>query len=263
MASGLDAYVDKLRGLSGSHVTEDTALSDVPAFQRTLLVQAISKLAGGRPVTVQTVTDAYEWTSKSYNGAVTNGTEATLRPVSPSDIPLLYEASLDPGRAYRWRFRGATPSLQQFQQLMYQGTLAQFVVTAVPGGPCHGLVALYNAMHEAGWAYIAYQRVAKDGGGTVMSLGMLKLIAYAFEHWPFRKLYAELPQYNADHLLGSTTGIGLPIREEGRLHDHIYHDGRYFDQITVAIYRDSFEQWSAQWRPLLGLTKGISDEQGN
>ncbi len=232
--------------------------------ERALLRQAVSSLAGRPPAnlldSITTLSEAFDW----YQVRAANGTalfaealpreslataDVALRPLDPGDVPALYRASLDPAESYRWRFRGATPSLQQFNDALYQGTLAQFAVTDRPTGSLHGLVVVYNAMHEGGWAYVAFQRVANaDARRGHMIVGIILMIDYAFRTWPFRKLYGELPSYNYESIVGS---IGTPVVEEGRLKDHMYFDGNYYDMHIIAIYREAWEEFAAKWWPVL------------
>ncbi|MGH9920757.1 MAG: GNAT family N-acetyltransferase [Nitrososphaerales archaeon] len=174
-----------------------------------------------------------------------------LRPIEPSDIPLLYRAALDPSQSYRWRFRGTTPSLEQFADALYRGTLGQFAVIDRSTGSLHGLVVLYNSMPEAGWAYIAFQRVQNEEVRTGhMMVGGCLLLDYAFKNWALRKIYAEIPDYNYQALIGST---GLPVTKEGCFHDHVYFGGQYHDLHVIAIYRETWESFIAPWRSILSL----------
>ena len=63
---------------------------------------------------------------------------------------------------------------------------------------------------------------------------------YLFTVFGFRKLYGEVLEFN---LTSFRSIIGKIAHEEGRLRDHEYFDGRYWDLVFLAIYR---EEWEAK-----------------
>lgn len=168
--------------------------------------------------------------------------EVRLRPLIDSDVGPFYVASLEPSVGHRWRFRGRTPSPEVFGRALFDGVLAQFVVSPVGAGTAVGLVSAYHADVGAGFCYLAFQRAGgSNGSGATrgaMVEGALLFIQYLFDHWPLRKIYLEVPEYNEDLLRGFTGGILL---EEGRFADHFFFDGRYWSLVTYALYRDAWE----------------------
>lgn len=63
-------------------------------------------------------------------------------------------------------------------------------------------------------------------------------IQYLFDHFDFRKLYFEVPEYNASLL---ATGAGSLLAEEGRLREHLYYGDRMWDMVVYALYREPWE----------------------
>lgn len=172
-----------------------------------------------------------------------------LRPLLDADIPRLYAAAIDPRSSYRYRFRGQTPSLRQFNEVLYTGVLAQFAVVDRLSSELRGLVSAYNALPENGIVYIAFHQVdsTPDSRRGHMMLGMFILIEYLFRTWTFRKVYAELPEFNYDELV---SGFGI-FHLEGRLKNHLYHGNRFWDYCTVATYRDEWARFAQTWWPAL------------
>ena len=170
-----------------------------------------------------------------------------LRPVRDSDIPDLYEAALDPGSSFRWRFRGSAPSPQQFRELTHRGVLAQFIVEHSTTTAVQGVVIAYDPMPENGLAFLAMQRTGPPVEGGEMTIGMFHLVDLCFRRWDLRKLYADMPEFNLREL-GDAAGL---LVEEARLKDFGYYDGRYWDRVFLALGRDVWLERSSAWRAFL------------
>ncbi len=178
---------------------------------------------------------------------------ATLRPIIDSDLQQSYLASLDPRNAHRWRFRGQTPSPDDFRRSFFApGVLAQFAVvpTEAESNAALGIVSAYDADLTNGYASVAFQRfesatpdASRDRG--LMIDGFLVFIQYLFDHFNFRKIYLEIPEYNLCLFEGGARDI---LVEEGRLKDHLYYGDRYWDQCIHALYRARWEEVADPFR---------------
>ena len=178
----------------------------------------------------------------------------TLRPVVPEDVDALYVASLEPQVAHRWRFRGRTPSPAEFHDRLFSpAVLAQFIVVDLETRSSVGLVTAYDADPYGGHCAVAFQRLAtaadRASRGLMME-GVFVFVQYLFDHFDFRKVYFEVPEYNASLL---ATGAGSLLAEEGRLRGHLYYGDRTWDLITYALYRTEFESvadgFRGHWPP--------------
>ena len=141
---------------------------------------------------------------------------------------------------------------------MHEGVLAQFMVEGVADGRSHGLVCAYDPRMEQGCASIALVRTAADPGHGEVLEGLGLLIDHLFATWPLRKLYAEVPGFNADGLVAADDPV---VRVEGRLVDHCYVQGRWWDQIILAIWRECWLVERRRWA-LLGPFPGADDDRG-
>ena len=56
--------------------------------------------------------------------------------------------------------------------------------------------------------------------------------------WPFRKLYAEVAGFNYAQF---ASAVPLIFTEEGRLTDHDFYQGRYWDKHVLALSRDRWQ----------------------
>ena len=90
------------------------------------------------------------------SGPITTGEEARLSPslhtrrlqlrmLTNEDHAPLYRLSSDPDVTFQWRFRGTTPSYDEFLKQLYPGVLCQFVVSPHGSQEVLGLVVAYNA----------------------------------------------------------------------------------------------------------------------
>lgn len=175
-------------------------------------------------------------------GAVTEptlrGRWVTLRPLRPGDMPFFYEVMSDPAVGFRWRFRGHTPSFEEFSLAMSQRVCAQFVIED-PGQQPIGLVVAYNADHRHGIVYFACM-IRPDFVGRGWPLeGALLFLDYLFKLWTFRKVYAEALSFN---FAWFSSWSGRVFESEGVLKDHEYYDSQYWDLHILSCTRTS---WAA------------------
>ncbi len=169
------------------------------------------------------------------------GRQYALRAVFQSDYSPLYRWATIPPTSTTWRFRGFTPSPEQFPSLLWDGVLAQMIIIdpISPNEPL-GLVQAFN--HDTA-NRIAYLSILVDPkvqrSSTTMAEGVILFLKYMFSHFDLRKIYAEtsdLALYGLTRLISSWDCVS----EEGRLQGHIYHDGQYVDLVILAMERAAF-----------------------
>ncbi len=168
--------------------------------------------------------------------------DVSLWPVRPDDVEFLYWIATCDQNAYRWRFRGNIPSFESFQSSLHTGVLAQFVVHSRDLGRKIGHVVAYDSDMSAGHVHLA---AVMDPNFMYIGAGRdaLRLFAgYLLETWSFRTIYAEVPSYLFE-LFESSASLNehLPFRVVGRLPDYLFHQGRHFDMVILAITRDEFD----------------------
>lgn len=168
---------------------------------------------------------------------VVEGPRTRLKLIEGSDIEFLYRLALDPARSYMWRFRGATPSPEQFHRELYNGVLAQFIVQHRERYDPLAHVVAYNASFENGTCYIG--AVGSEGGqvGGLTIEGVAVFLSYVFASWPMRKVYAEVPAYSYGAF---SSGAGRYFTEEGRLREASFHGDHYWDVHILATCRDDW-----------------------
>ena len=243
----------------------------IGAIDRTGALRVIEILAGGLPDTLEprslSLQELHEVVAvRRDNGAAADSNtavierralaslKAELRPIEAADYPSLYRAACNPEAGYRWRMRGATPGPEQFQRMLFEGTLCQYGVWA--DARLQGAVFAYNAHFDSGYVFAAYERVAPATAATGASGQMLEAIALLLDHvfrtWSFRKVYFEVPQYNFDRLFSTVGNSGL-LAHEGTLSEFVYHDGVHHDLHYLSISRPAWTEFVERWSTLLDL----------
>lgn len=172
-----------------------------------------------------------------------------LRVVNVEDYGFLRAAELSGELAVRWRFRGSTVSPERWAQSASQTILAQYVVVRIADSQPLGLVAAYQANFQDGHAFLGAETFARRQPSPLMILGTALFIDYVFTCWNFHKLYVEVAEYN---LRQFQSGTGRIFEVEGQLREHLWYDGRRWDQFVLAIYRDA---WSNQAGRLLAAAQ--------
>lgn len=176
-----------------------------------------------------------------------------LRPVREQDRRFLYELMSSPEAGGRVRFGGSTPSPEKVLASLWDSVLAQFVVESAEGGRPVGLVAVTSPDFRNGFAYVSALGTVETQGSGLIAEAALLAFHYAFSTWPFRKLYMEATD---DSFRAFAGGLGELFREEARLVDHVFWNGRYVDLVIVAVYRETWSRLVPRMLRLLTRRRG-------
>ncbi len=157
----------------------------------------------------------------------------------PTDTDYLYQLATHPEITWRWRYRGQSISYETFQQQLWAGTLVHFVVERKDGGQRIGYVQAFDASERHGWCHFAVMLdpMLARSGWAIECLALF--FNYVFTAWNFRKLYAVMLESNYDEL---ESGMGAWFITEGRLADHEWYGGRYWDLVLLTIRREDWEK---------------------
>ena len=160
-----------------------------------------------------------------------------------ADYEFLYALCLDPEVVFRWRYRGAFPDAADFARSMVNGVLVQFIVQKKGSSEPVGLVTAYNANHREGWVYVAGLSAPSQFHTGLVLEGVRALVSYLFLVWPLRKIYFESIEFNTKAFSNIPEKL---LIEEGRLKDHVFYAGKYWDLVTFATYARDWSEFSAQ-----------------
>src|SRR4051794_6516541 len=178
------------------------------------------------------------------------GRHVYLRAPTPDDYPLLHRMETSSAVGPSWRLRGATPPPDQWAQAMTQGVLAQFLVVGRKTNSPVGIVTAYQPMFQDRHANVAAARFDPRHRSPAMIFGFAIFLQYVFGCWDLRKLYMEVAEYNFPQF---ESGLGRFFELEGRLREHLYLGGKYWDQLQLAIYRDRWQEQGAKLLRSQGL----------
>lgn len=164
------------------------------------------------------------------------GAEVSLLPVTPDDYRFLHWVATVGDNGIRWRYRMQLPPYEMFVQQLHHDVLAQFVVWGRVSGARVGHVVSYSSDLRNRTTYVGCV-LAPEALGKGIGLEAIDLfVSYLATTWPFRKVYAEVPDFTfrefLDHPFGS--------RDDGRwtheatLSDHLYCGGRLWDLHIVS-----------------------------
>jgi RimJ/RimL family protein N-acetyltransferase len=165
-----------------------------------------------------------------------------LKRFEDGDVPFYLElcSSLDVGR--RFRFGGAAVPPPAAMSAVWDGVLVHLVGMGNRTRQRLGVVSVTSADMRNGTAYLsAVSDPTVVGSGLMVEVAALG-VDYAFATWPFRKLYAEVPEYNLRTFRSLTDRY---FRVEGCLTDHVFMDGRYWDVHIVATDRATWDREAA------------------
>jgi RimJ/RimL family protein N-acetyltransferase len=172
-------------------------------------------------------------------GCVLQGKYARLRPLAQNDYAYFYDLSLSAQNNARWRYRGSTPSPERFVTDLWNGVQAQFVIETPEPRTRAGLVVAYNADLANGTVYLAALIDNKYHRQVWPMEGVLLFVNYLWQNWNFRKIYAETPEFSASQF---SSGAGKYFVEEGRLREHQFFQGRYWDYIIYSMTRELWQE---------------------
>lgn len=155
--------------------------------------------------------------------------------------------------AFRWRYRGATPSPDVFVQQFWEGTTAAYVAVDRSTQSAMGFVSLYNVNFHSNFGYMQALSTRSYIRTGLFIEAIVLAVHHWFEVWDFRKLYMEVPEFNLPQF-GSA--VGKFLIEEGRLRSHERFGSQLWDHIIFALYA---ENWRSHGSRLLRVVQEQSD----
>lgn len=163
------------------------------------------------------------------------GPRVRLRPCVPTDYAYLFSLGSSPENCIRWRHRGTTPSFEAFVQLLFEETLAMFVVELRGTARPIGMVQVYRANYRNGTVNGAVLCEHSDEALGVPAEAFALLCHYVFSVFPIRNIHLEIVEFNYERI---TSGAGRLFEVEGCLKENEYYGGRYWDTYFLTIKRE-------------------------
>ena len=165
------------------------------------------------------------------------GRRVALRPLFQSDYDFLYRIAGDPTNEFRWRYRGITPSPEEFARGLWAHVHTQFIIVRRADSERVGLATAYEENLRDGWTNLAVLTSPRFIGTGAAIEGCMLFIDYLFFHFPLRKIYMDVPEFNLESI---SSGLGKFLTVEGRRAAHIFHAETYWDLLTLTVTRESW-----------------------
>ena len=174
-----------------------------------------------------------------------------LKRFEDADVGPYIELCTSLGVGRQFRFGGAAIPPPATLSAVWDGTLVHLVGVGNRSRRRLGVASVTSADMRNGTAYLSVvSDIGVIGSGLMIEVAGLA-IEYVFSTWPFRKLYAEVPEYNL-RTFGSVTKRFF--RREGLLTEHVFLDGRYWDVHVLATDRAT---WQREGSPLVARLQGL------
>lgn len=131
---------------------------------------------------------------------------------------------------------------------LWADVLALFIAERRSDGAPIGYLSATRADFRNGHCHMSVFAAERFQRSLYPAEGAALFMVHVMRLYPFRKIYFELPEFNATELAHSLRSVA---KVEGRLLDHEYHDGRYWDLLIASAGRDVVADRLA---PLVGQT---------
>jgi len=158
-----------------------------------------------------------------------------------ADFEQLYFAALEPVNGFRWRYRGRTPSMEEFIQGLSVGSLSEYVFVRSDTNQLGAYCVAYEHDANAGHCAFAVQRLNFDTAFdtcVIESVGLF--LNYLFETFSLRKVFAHIPEYNFPSF-----GLLLDVFErEGERAEYHWYGGRHWSEVTISTGRQDWANFS-------------------
>lgn len=111
-----------------------------------------------------------------------------------------------------------------------------------------GLVTAYNAdfANQHAFVAMALDPVVQRAGWPLEAL--LLFVDHVFGAFSFRKLYFEVPAFNIGQF---ASAVGRVLDAEGRLRDHEWFAGRWWDRVHLSLARDRWQAVRERYRRIM------------
>lgn len=163
-----------------------------------------------------------------------------LRPLIETDAPLLALWVNDPQVSVYVRAYLPVTVKEEVEWILSLSKRPEndIVVMIVVDGKPIGTMGIHGINHRHGTATTGALIGEKDywGKGYGAEAKML-LLEYAFNTLNLRKVYSHVHEFN-ERSVNYSLKCGYEI--EGRLKSHHYSQGKYWDQIQLAVFKDKF-----------------------
>jgi RimJ/RimL family protein N-acetyltransferase len=169
------------------------------------------------------------------------GPRCRLSATDQADVPEIARMANDPEIGQRWRMKGQMLSPDMAYAVLWKDAYLNLSIRVGKDPSVVGLFSVTGFDHtnrHAALSILLGRRLVGSGLGVeAMALG----INFTFASTPLRKLYGQVPAYNFDQF---ASGSAKFFEVEGRLAEHEYFQGTYWDMFIISVTRERWEDES-------------------
>lgn len=182
------------------------------------------------------------------------GKHVRLAALEPQYYEAMRNIELDQVVPDRWRFRGATPSPDEYISSLWRDVLLHLAVLTRHSGELVGSVSAYGARRRSGTvnaAVVMTPRVHNTGLGIE---AMAIFVEHLFAHWNFQKVYLEVLEGNLRRFARITEELASL---EAVLHGHEVQEDSYQDLHILALFRGTWEAVASPFVREMTASRGV------
>jgi RimJ/RimL family protein N-acetyltransferase len=173
------------------------------------------------------------------------GQYVTLRAVSREDYPIFLRWRTDIKELHVWSSIRLVPTVEGFNNemdLLLSQSTTLLALDTVDSTPI-GFIQAFNINPTDGWCMVRAYFAPSQRGHRSCTEAWFAFLDYLLGNFGLRKVYVDLPEFQRGSLEGV---IASAFSEEGRFRDHTFYDGRYWDAVRLALYRDAWPELRAR-----------------
>lgn len=202
--------------------------------------------------------------------AAYEGERMVLRSVGRPDYPAFLRWRTELTDLHIWSSSRRVPTLEEFgteMDTMLRQSVVLLVIAKEAAQPI-GFVQAYNFNQADGWCFFAAYLAPAYRRARYGAEAFMPFVDYIFRNFNIRKIYMDVHEFNME-FLGVALQSGAFV-EEGRFREHTWYDGRFWDMVRVALYRDrwaSIAEWAKSVlhheQPVAELLAELQSQRGS
>jgi RimJ/RimL family protein N-acetyltransferase len=189
-----------------------------------------------------------EWTSNeqasAYGKSLLRGERVLLRPATDDDLKLLAEWYVDPEfttlQSGTFQITSAADTLEQMKKWFSNKDVrggGNFVIQLIETGAVVGGVNMFGGALPQRAATVAIQLGGSQVGKGIGTEALRLLVDFGFRELGLNRIQLEVFAYNA-RAIRAYEKAGFVI--EGRRRQIAFHDGRFHDDLVMAVLADDW-----------------------
>lgn len=170
------------------------------------------------------------------------GNQVRLRPIVEADYRTLFEWRADTEWLYLWSHPRRLVSYQEYVTTLERSLHADvdvwLMMIAKDNSKPIGFVYSYDTSTWDSFTFVVMFMTSNARGKHLGLEGGALFVRYLMDYFPFRKLYADVFEFNQ---ISQTFITHYGFEQEGVFPAHRYYQGQYWTMLRLALYREKWE----------------------